>query len=105
MFLETFATMNVLYDAEKKTTYAKTDKSLDEVADGLRGVMEEIDRMQAAKERPEPSFSEQREHIQTGALQDELFRRRRDEMIDQAAFHARYMDAMNKLYDIASRKE
>ena len=103
MFLDTLATMNFLYDAASKPL--RTDASLDEVAKVPRGVMEEIDRRLAAKEWPEPTFSEQREHIQTGVLQDELFRRRRDEMIGRAAFHARYIEAMNKLYDIASRNE
>ncbi len=107
MFLETFATLNSMYDTSRKPRPPKDDDVLDGVADGLRRIKKEIDRRQAEaampKRRPKP-FPEHREHIHTGALQDELFRRRRDEMIDQAAFHARYMEAMNELHDIASRK-
>jgi hypothetical protein len=105
MFLNTFAVMNSMYDTTSKPAPAFRDDPLDGIADGLRGVMEEIDRRQAAQVGKHEPFPDHRERIPTGALQDELFRTRRDEMIDRAEFHARYTEAMTKLYDIASRKE
>lgn len=106
MFLETFATLNSIYDTSGKPRRRADDDLLGGIADGLRGLQSKIERTVPEAATPKPElFPEHREHIQAGVLQDELFRRRRDEMIDRAAFHARYMDAMNKLYDIASRKQ
>jgi hypothetical protein len=103
MFLETFATYNSMYGTTRKPK-PQARGPLDGMADDLGGVVRELDRRQVRAAKCEP-FTERRERIATGALQDELFRMRRDSMIDQAAFHARYMEAMTKLYDIASRKE
>lgn len=78
MLLETLSTINAMWDTTFPTIKAVWDAGT-------------------------PTLSEQREHIHTGALQDELFMRRRQEMLEQAEFNGRFQAAMNALHDIASR--
>jgi len=115
MILETLSTINAMWDTTFPTVKAvwdagtptgrveSDDDCLDGIAEGLQQVMEEMDPRPAAKERPEPTRSEQREHIHTGVLQDKLFMRRRQAMVEQAEFNGRFQAAMNDLYDVASR--